>query len=259
MSDSMKKSTFRSLWKLCFCLPEDEDCQRNLTINRKAMEFLFSDTDGLLDFMKSDSMFAKTSPDDNCVMQLCILLAYYPQIYTILSDDTKLQITSLISHNNTARIISWFLCKNKAEHMQKMINLEHFGKLNEETIDFVSKQYELSGETTIFIDYCIGYFGSSSSYDGANERYWSAIRPFLAKMTRDQFVRLISEINGNNQIYNRNANYSTNTEIAKVAFPLLGSDFDYASYPNFTFDADKIVESDNDKNSEEESEIEPPF
>ena len=259
MSDSMKKSTFRSLWKLCFCLPEDEDCQRNLTINRKAMEFLFSDTDGFLDFMKSDSMFAKTSPDDNCVMQLCILLAYYPQIYTILSDDTKLQITSLISHNNTARIISWFLCKNKAEHMQKMINLEHFGKLNEETIDFVSRQYELSGETTIFIDYCIRYFGSSSSYDSANERYWSAIRPFLAKMTRDQFVRLISEINGNNQIYNRNANYSTNTEIAKVAFPLLGSDFDYGSYPNFTFDADKIVESDNDKNSEEESEIELPF
>lgn len=150
MSDSMKKSTFRSFWKLCFCLPDDEDCQRNRSINRKAMEFLFSDTSGLLEFMKSDTMFAKTSPDDNCVMQLCILLAHFPQIYSVLSDDTKLQISALIAKNSTARIISWFTSSSKTAHMQRMIDSAYFGKIDETTINFVADQYELTGGPSLF-------------------------------------------------------------------------------------------------------------
>lgn len=259
MSDSMKKSTFRSFWKLCFCLPDDEECQRNRSINRRAMEFLFSDTNGLLDFMKSDSMFAKTSPDDNCVMQLCILLAHYPQIYLVLSDDTKLQISALIAKNSTARIISWFTASSKADHMQKMIESSYFGKIDDSTFTFVSGQYELSGDLPCFIDYCIEYFGSSGLFDTANERYWNAIRPFLGKMTRDQFLRLITVVNTNDQIYNRNANYSTNTEIAMAAHKTLGADFDYSQYPHFVFDTSKVLGTEKNDAEDEDNEGELPF
>ena len=259
MSISMKKSTFRSFWKLCFCLPDDEECQRNISINRKAMEFLFNDTDGLLDFMKTDAMFAKTSPDDNCIMQLCILLAHHPQIYAVLSEDTKLQISALISKNNTARMISWFLSENKASHIQEMIAASSFGKLDEETIGFVSDQYELTGDLSCFIDYCIAYFGSSGSYDSANDRYWNAVRPFLSKMSRDQYVMLITTINENDQIYNRNANFSTNTEIAMAAQTTLGADFDYSRYPRFSFDNAKVLGSNKKDIVEEESDEELPF
>lgn len=259
MSVTMKKSTFRSLWKLCFCLPDDEECQRNLSINRKAMEFLFSDTDGILDYMKSDAMFGKTSPDDNCIMHLCVLLAYHPQIYTVLSQDTKLQVSALISKDNTAKIISWFLSNSKAAHIQKMIDSSCFGRVDQETIDFVSKQYELSGDYACFIDYCIEYFGSSSSFDGANERYRYAIYSFLPKMSRDQYVRLITVINENDQIYKRNANYSTNTEIVAVAHEVLGADFDYSRYPHFKFDSSKLTNSENSENSDQDFGGELPF
>lgn len=259
MSDSMKKSTFRSFWKLCFCLPDDEDCQRNRSINRKAMEFLFSDTSGLLEFMKSDTMFAKTSPDDNCVMQLCILLAHFPQIYSVLSDDTKLQISALIAKNSTARIISWFTSSSKTAHMQRMIDSAYFGKIDETTINFVADQYELTGDLPCFINYCIEYFGNSSLFDTANERYWYAIRPFLPKMTRDQYLRLISVVNTNDQIYNRNANYSTNTDIAMAAHTSLGEDFDYSQYPHFVFDTAKALGTEKKEIIEEELEGELPF
>lgn len=259
MSDSMKKSTFRSFWKLCFCLPDDEECRRNRPINRKTMEFLFSDTDGLLDFMKSDSMFAKTSPDDNCVIQLCILLAHYPQIYSVLSEDTKLQISALIAKNSTARIISWFTASSKAAHMRKMINSAYFGKIDDTTIVFVSGQYELSGDLPCFIDYCIEYFGSSGLFDTANERYWYAIRPFLGKMTRDQYVRLITVVNTNDQIYNRNANYQTNTEIAMAAHKALGADFNYSQYPHFIFDTAKVFGTEKKEATDEDYEGELPF
>ena len=259
MSLPMKKSTFRSFWKICFCLPDDEDCQRNISINRKAMEFMFSDTDGILDYMKSDAMFAKTSQDDNCVMQLCILLAHHPQIYSILSEDTKLQINALVSKNNTARIISWFLSRNKSTHIQELIESSCYGRVNAETINFVSSQYELSGDFSCFINYCIEYFGSSRSFDCANERYCSAVRPFLSRMSRDQFLRLITLINENDQIYNRNANNSTNTEIAAAAHMTLGVDFDYSQYPHFSFDTSKVLESKKLEAMDEDVENELPF
>lgn len=259
MSSSMKKSTFRSFWKLCFCLPDDENCQSNIAINRKAMEFLFEDTEGLLDFMKSDSMFAKTDPAENCVMHLCILLAHYPQIYTVLSDDTKLQISALTSNNNTAKIISWFLSNNKAEHIQEMIHSASFGKIEKETIAFVANQYEASGVFPYFIDYCIEYFSSSGSFDSANERYTYAIRPFLSKMSRDQMIRLIEVINNNDQIYYRKANYSTNTEIVEFAQAVLGEDFDYSNYPHFTFNNEKLIDTKERKSIETDIIDEIPF
>lgn len=257
MPVSMKKSTFRSFWKLCFCLPDDEECQRNMGINRKAMEFLFDDTDGLLDFMKSDSMFAKTSPDETCVMNLCILLAHHPQIYSVLSEDTKLQITTLINNNSTAKIISWFLCKNKEEHMHRMISSSSYGKVDEETLAFVSAQYDLSGDASSFYDFCVEYFGNSSSFDSANDRYWHAVRPYLSKMSRNQLLRLVTVVNENDQIYNRKANYVTNTEIAVAAHDKLGDEFDYSKYPHFLFDTTKL--SDIAENAEESVEDEIPF
>lgn len=259
MSDPMKKSTFRSFWKLCFCLPDDEECQRNRAVNRKAMEFLFCDTDGLLDFMKTDAMFAKTSPDDNCVMHLCILLAHYPQIYSVLSDDTKLQISALTAKNSTAKLVSWFTSSSKVAHIQELIASSYYEKLDEATIGFVADQYGFSGELSYFIDYCIEYFGSSGLFDIANERYRTAIRPFLAKMSRTQFIRLITVINENDQIYNRNANYSTNTEVAMIAHESLGADFDYSQYPHFVFDTTKITGTEQCEDSDEDIEEDLPF
>ena len=252
MSVSMKKSTFRSFWKLCFCLPDDEDCQHNIKINRTAMDFLFSDTEGLLDFMRADPMFAKTSPNAPCVIQLSILLANHPQIYQVLSEDTKLQISSLIAKDYNMRMISWFTSSSKAEHMHKMIKFSNFDTLSEDTIRFITNQYELSGDLTCFIDYCIEYFGCSSSFDGANDRYVYAVRPFLIKMTRDQFIRLITVIDNNKQIYKRNANYATNTEIAKSAYSILGVDFDFSQYKNFTFDKEKALGEEKNDDPDEE-------
>lgn len=259
MSISMKKSTFRSLWKLCFCLPDDEDCQRNIWINRKALEYLFAATDGVLDYMKTDSMFTRTSPDDGCIMSLCILLAYYPQIYPVLSDDSKLQISALINKDSKARIISWFISSSKSAHIKELIKAGCYDEIDNETFDFVSYQYKLSGDFNCFIDYCIEYYGRSKNYNSADNRYRRAISPVLSEMTRDQFVRLITVINGNNQVYNRNASHSTNTEIVTKALPILGRDFDFEQYPHFSFDVEKVNSSIMDISQSNDSDENLPF
>ncbi|MBR4984482.1 MAG: hypothetical protein IKY83_01920, partial [Proteobacteria bacterium] len=61
--------------------------------------------------------------------------------------------------------------------------------------------------------------------------------PFLSKMSREQFIRLITVINDNSQIYNRSASYYTNTEIINFACNLSGDDLDFNQFPHFEFDS----------------------
>ena len=239
MSESMKKNTFRSFWKLCFCLPEDENCMKNIAINRRVLECLADITQNLLDYMKTDSLFARTSLDNNCILQLCILLARYPNMYTVISEDTKLQIGDLIKRNTTAQIISWFCSPDKKTHIQSMIDNTNFGSISEDTIEFVTSHYLEEGILPSLVDYLIEYFSDSSSFDVANNRYNYAIKPYLSILSRDQFIRVINAVNSNHQIYGRNASKDSNTEIVIAAKDVLGSDFGYSSYSNFKFYEEK--------------------
>lgn len=103
------------------------------------------------------------------------------------------------------------------------------------------------------------YFGASGSFDSANERYQSAIRPLLQKMSRDQFISLIATVNENKQIHNRNASYLTNTEIATTAIDLLGIDFNFSAYPKFKFDETEAFQKNRDEKKDETSAVELPF
>lgn len=240
MSDSMKKSTFRSFWKLCFSLSDNENCSRNRTINRKAMEFLFELTPGILEFIKTDTMFSRVEHARDCEIQLCIFLARYPQIYTILSNDVKFQLSSIIAKDGTANIIAWFTSTDKQTHLKKILDEASFESIPLETMRFVENQYSNEGLKEVFIDFCIEYFGASDKFDEANERYDIAIRPYLNEMSQQQVICLISKINGNNQIYNRMAAYRTNTEIVQMTKEILGPDFEFDDYPFFLFNKEKV-------------------
>lgn len=70
---------------------------RNIKINRYVLGFLFENNrTELYEYMKQETLFKTTSPNDTCVMQLCIFLAKFPNVFSIMSEDTVLQINSLI-------------------------------------------------------------------------------------------------------------------------------------------------------------------
>lgn len=252
MSDSMKKQTFRSLWKLCFCMPDDEKCRENLNINRKTMERLFISTNGMLDFIKTDSMFSRLDSDHNCVLQLSVLVSRFPEIYDVLKDEIKLQISALKETDPIVYLISWFESNNKSEHMRKIINdnSKNFN-FSKKLLLFVQERYEEDNVKNIFLDFCISYFRKSSSYRDADDRYVNVIKPHLNEFSREQFIQIISSIDANNQIYNRYACKENNNEIIRYAKDLLGSDFDYSQFSRFSFDNNLL-----DDNKEFENEFE---
>lgn len=236
MSDAMKKSTFRSMWKLCFCLAEDEKCTKNRVINRKLLEFLAEDVKDIEGYMKTDRMFSSIAADEDCIMQLCIFLARNPRLYSGLSDDTKLLMDGLEKKNSIAKLISWYKSNNKEQHIRSLIKEKKFGRVPMDAIQFVAEQYSDEGEISCFLDYVVEYYGNCISYDGADSRFESSIKPYLHLMNRDQIVRLISVSNENDQIYGRWRAKNANTFIVENGKTVLGSDFNYSVFPNFTFD-----------------------
>ena len=253
MTTAMKIQMFQSLWKICFILSDDENCKNNRGINRKAMEFLAEEIDNLDEIVKSDNRFSKTSPDKDCVIQLCVFLSKFPRIFAVLSEDTHLQIDNIAKSDATVVLLSWFVCKSKKEHIVKLIRERKFSSVSKETIEYVAEQYSQSGELKSFIDYLIEYYGNSTSYDEANERFENAIEPYLKNMNRDQFVNLIEVTDNNDQIYNRRAGYGANNIIVEAAQDVLEKDFDFSPYQRFRFNREKYMGEKNSIVDEEES------
>jgi len=237
MPISMKKSVFKAFWKFCFRMPDDEVCERNIKINRRVLSILFETCDKeILDFIKNDVFFSVISQNDGCLHQLCYFLAECPSVYVLLSQDTKLQIDSLIEKSNSAKIVSWFLSTSLEIHLKKMIDSESFGDLLRSVIDFVVSKYINAGLSRMIMDYFIEYFARSSNFNYANDRYSNSIQPNLSYMDADNFAHLIRVINANRQIHGRASSYSSNTEIMLVAKKLLAESFRLEDYPKFSFD-----------------------
>ena len=237
MPQSMKLSTFKALWKLCFKLPQDENCNENRLINRLALEILVKDEEIkplLQSEINNNELFYSVAFDDSCIQHLIVFLSKYPSFYKWLGEDCKLIICNEINNNSTSRAISWFLFDNLQQHINSL--KEHLTIIDADTLKYVKKHYESNGELTALIDCFILLYGNSDSYDTANKRFNYMIEPLLSQMSHDQIVRLIEVSNENNQIYGRWYSDYDNTIIVKTSLDVLGSDFDFSKYENFKFD-----------------------
>ena len=236
MSESMKLKTMRAFWKFCFLNPEDENCINNLSVNRKALGILIdSFPEEASKYIKENSQYFSVCIDNNCRINLLLLLSEYPYIYDVLNEEVKHSIENLLEEKKELKSICWFKFKKLKQHLDylktnKNLNL---GKI---IIEKIKKYYFNLGEETILIDFFIWYYGQSSCFDYADDRFKNMIEPFLNKMSCLQFKELIKVTNENSQIYNRNLAYNSNNEIMKYAKNILDDDFVYEEYKNFKFD-----------------------
>lgn len=256
MFDPMKCRIFSSLWKICFCLPADESCKKNLKINMKALQVL---TDEMLD--KAEEMIQNenskfiVATDDNCIFSLIIYLSHFPQLYCKLNEDVQLYIKSVIEKKDDAKVIAWFIINDYSAHLLK-IRVHYKLSLSDEVIKYLHKIYSEQGKIQELYDYFIFYYGDSNSFDSADERYSQVVSPYLKEFSAQQIKSLIDTVNSNAQVYWRRMAYSTNTEIAEEALKKCGNGFDFSEYENFEFDT-SIMKTENktdDENSSDKQE-----
>ena len=243
MPESMKLTTLKAFWKFCFCSPENEDCMSNLRINRMALEALIdSFPKEAYAYIKDNGHLFSVSVNKKCTLCLVLMLSRHPEIYNILSSETKLQVDSMIEERTSAKLISWFKFTTPKEHIQSLQNEKQIDS-HMRPVELLIRHYDEIGEISLLIDYFINYYGKSSNYDTADLRFKVEIQPFISKMTETQIIKLIEVTENNRQIYNRGAAYRTNVEIVLRAKDVLGPDFDYTVYPHFKFDPEIISQN----------------
>ena len=238
MSESSIKGLFKSLWKFCFRLTDDE-CKQNRVINRKALTCIYRDYGWLYDFIKNDSHFQITTNDDDCCRELSIFLTYYPEIYELLSDDSKKQLNEALNKHIELKITSWYLNKNKLEHLGNLKSL--YFEFDQNTFGYVKKCYFESGLKNEFINFCIEYFGDSGSYDSADYRFEIVVRSILQDLNHVQVIKLISVINDNSQCSERWRALGDNNFIITMYKDEILND-ELTQFTNFKFDENILVE-----------------
>lgn len=246
MPQSMKVKVYLTLWKFCFCMPDDSDCKANRKINRMALCVLSKDNDfDILNVLKNENAKLTVSADDNSVKNLVLYLSDCIRIYKFLNEEIVHHLDAVISKNDNAKVLSWFKVDSLNKHLKYMLTLEELD-ITKATVERLSKYYISNGEKELLMDFYVHLYRVSRSYNEADSRFDQYIFPNLLELTKEQVIDLIIATSGNQQIYGRKRAHYCNTQIISNCKVVLGEDFDYKN-TNYYFEFDESVLGLNDE------------
>lgn len=235
MSETMKLSTIKTLWKFCFCKPDDLRCVNNRSINRHALELLIEMIPKEAnDYIKDNPLVFNVSQDDGCIRSLVMLLAKYPVIYQSLDSNPQLVIDRFVENEDAAKFLAWFKYSLFENHIAYLKSVDYL-QSNKICSDIMIDHYTSIGLLDEVLDFYVELYGDSYNYDTADKRFSDLIEPNLQRMKERHFIKLIEMTNENQQVYGRGRSRSANNTIIRIAKEILPSDFDYTVYGNFLF------------------------
>ena len=258
MSDKMITQVFRAFWKFCFMKSEGEIFAVNRYINRKVLEAMLQKYDEIVGgYVEENKVYFTVAQDSECLRHVCILLAYFPQIYTKLESDVKFQIKSFDYTN--IEIYKWFITGDLEQHV---LACEYKG----DTIgkpSILERVCQIQGQPQLFIKFLIKHYAKSTSYSEARNRFDGMIALYLDNFNETDFIELIDTINKNDQIYNYVGQRERNDKILELAKSKLPRDFDLSQYEHFEYtppeeteDGDATVLTESSEQAAKENELE---
>lgn len=253
MTVEMKCNVFQTLWKFSFMRPQDKNCNEDREVLCRAMEILYrSAPDSICDHIRNNPEKFQIEKDElileknklNCngiVFHIALFLVKNPKCYNVLSEEVHNEFEKLSNYHQDTKLLKEVICfcisKNDEEKcldMLKNLNDSEIGSengysYNAITIETIGEVFTDKGCFNQFINAVIDYFGKSDFYDSANNRYDTAIKPYLDRMNDNQFEHLLDVSNRNDQIYNRNSFAQTFTEIKAAIGD--NKNIDFSKYP----------------------------
>lgn len=116
MSNKMVTQVFKSFWKFTFIKSEGDVFADNRLMNRRTLEVMLeSHRDLLCNYIRDNSSHFGLAQDDACESHLCVLLAFFPQIYPLLDATTQHQIVAFDQAD--IGCIKWFVCGDLEQHI----------------------------------------------------------------------------------------------------------------------------------------------
>lgn len=197
----------RSLWKLVFRLQND-DCDAHRDINYRALRLLVSrNPSDVSEAVANESDYYSNIAQEGEPARLLIrLLSQYPSFYDSLNNAAKVIIQHVAEIDADARVFAWFLNGSLQDHSEKLIEWigsnDHPDLSNDVVVSVqnISDSAEWEKQVNTILN---SYYGSSWSYDEADERFSVAISPFLSRYDAEDIEDLLSKIDDNGQTHDR--------------------------------------------------------
>ncbi|MCL2546777.1 MAG: hypothetical protein FWE06_06230 [Oscillospiraceae bacterium] len=135
MSQNMIKKVFSAIWKMTFCL-ENEDCDNNRKINSHCLTVVMKryTADLLSDIGENKPVYSNINPA--LIDDICLFICAFPEIYCRLSESATTLLQAKANSNEKFNIVAHFLSESIEEHLDKMPS----EKLHYNAIKFLEKK-----------------------------------------------------------------------------------------------------------------------
>ena len=205
--DRLEGSIVRSLWKLVF-RSLNAKCKENRDINYSTLRLLVARNPESTDeaVRNEPDYYSNIAQEGEPVRLLIRLLAEHPSLYSNLNDAAKVVIQHVAEIDNDARCFAWFLAESLQEHgasLLEWVSSQEHPVLSADVLELlknISDSEEWQKQCAIISN---TYYGSSYSYDEADERFAAAVAPFLDDYDPESIEDLLSRIDENGQTYER--------------------------------------------------------
>lgn len=196
------KKVFRSLWKVVF-ISDDENAKGNRAINLQALRVMVSNNkSGSRDAVQSEPSFYSNVTGKDHIQYLISFLSTCPDFFAQLEDGVIELIKKESATTDDFKFISWFMKSSVQEHLANL-DPSKFKNITNSAVIRMKELSESNGCKAEFIDWCIRYFGLSSSFEYSKSRYEHVIQDLISEMNLKQTKALLQVANDNSQIRGR--------------------------------------------------------
>lgn len=190
---------FRSLWRFVFQL-DNEECARNRRINAWALHSIIHDIgEYILERIKEDVRRLETDIkfDDRKILKRFVkLLNLYPEIFDLLSEETKHLLKSRISREDMNNI-AVFLSDSIEEHLTTVTNSSAMDSA------YLVNYLKQTDNKRLIPKFIMTRLEGCCSFNDADETCTSLLLPRLKYFNDKEMVELLEVLDSNGQIYAR--------------------------------------------------------
>lgn len=227
---------YRSLWKLVFKL-EDEECQENRAHNLVVLQ-LIGERNPLMireSIRRECEYYSSVAPNGSALILLVNYLSRNPDLFELLNEEAHVKVRHCIDTENDARILGWFVKDDKNVHFQDLLSWiegDERPRISQGQWDELLGIEDSDEWQEKFCKLIGAYYGCSRSYNQADKRFQSAVKPHLKMFGLKSLKFMLGRIERNDQTYGRGRASFDHSQVKEV-IDELSEDFEFSDFPNF--------------------------
>lgn len=248
------RELFKTLWRFVISPHTDIETE-NQWINAMALQSLlcyFSPT--CREILKNENVMygaAICQSNNDTGLDFAIdLCKKFEWFYEFLPTEAKIILTNRVLNKRSAEdcplarfLGCTFLSKTIENHLSVVIDKLGKGyldmsQMNHDDISVLLTKSKQAGVEQLFYKMCIKIYSRSSSFNAADYRFTTFIRPYLSEFNKDTIIDLIrntnqNHINGNNQTCARNAALKDHLDVLQAFMQIGGVKEEICEYSDW--------------------------